>query len=205
MRSERPIALLHSYLSDREGKERPDRLSRVGILAAAELYRRGDIDKICITVEPGLSGPQARRLKILLNDPPEEGIVVEAKTVTTEEEIKTFKKLAEENGWNSLITIGNPAHLPRIKREIQRTFKSNPVEAKSSREILSQHSRYSSILSDMKDWPEQKSLALQEKILNLPILGSLALKMAPRLAHLKVTLQTWGYRQIEKISSNFVY
>ena len=198
MRNERPVALLHSYLSDREGKERPDRLSRVGILAAAELYRRGDIDKICITVEPQLSGPQVRRLTILLNNPPEEDIVVNAKTVTTEEEIKTFKKLAEEKEWSNLITIGNHAHLPRIKREIRKTFKSGRVEAKSSREILSQYPRYSSILSEMENWPEQRSLALQEKILKLPILGSLILKMAPHLpSRLKVTLQTWGFRQIE--------
>ena len=198
MRNERPVALLHSYLSDREGKERPDRLSRVGILAAAELYRRGDIDKIYITVEPQLSGPQVRRLKILLNNPAEEDIVVNAKTVTTEEEIKTFRKLAEENEWNSLITIGNHAHLPRIKREIRKTFKGSRIEAKSSREILSQYPRYSSILSEMEGWPEQRSLALQEKILRLPILGSLILKMAPHLSsRLKVTLQTWGFRQIE--------
>lgn len=197
MQKERPVALLHSYLSDREGKERPDKLSRVGILAAAELYRHGDIDKICITVKPQLSGPQVRRLKTLLNNPPEEDVVVDAKTVTTEEEIKTFKKLAEENEWNSLITIGNHIHLPRIKREIRKTFKSGRVEAKSSREILSHYPRYSSILSEMEGWPEQRSQALLENILNVPILGRLALKMAPLLPRLKVTLQTWVFRQIE--------
>ncbi|KKU25079.1 MAG: hypothetical protein UX34_C0003G0004 [Candidatus Woesebacteria bacterium GW2011_GWF1_46_13] len=191
------IYLTEKVLSDREGRDRPDRLSRVGILSAAELYRHGAIDKICITVEPQLSNPQVRRLKILLNNPPEEDIVVDAKTVTTGEEIRTFRKLAEENKWNSLITIGNHAHLPRIKREIKKTFKNDGVEARSSREILSRYPRYSSILSETEDWPEQRSLALQERILKLPILGSLVLKMAPHLSRLKVSLQTWGFRQIE--------
>lgn len=200
MSPEKPVALLHSYLSDREGRKRPDRLSRVNILAAAELYRHGEIDKICITVEPQLSNPQVRRLKTLLNNPPEEDIVVDAKTVTTREEIETFRSLAEGSGWNNLITIGNSAHLPRIRKEIQKAFtdKSMRIEPKSSSEILSQYPRYANVLRDMESWPEQQSLSLQEKILNMPILGKLILYVAPHFSQTKVALQSWGFKLLER-------
>lgn len=191
------VALLHSYLADRKDKEKPDRLTRTGILAAAELYRHDEIEKICITVEPELSGPQVRRLRTLLNNPPEEDIVVEGETVTTEEEVKTFNKLAENRGWNNPITISNHAHTPRIKREIRKTFMGKGVEVKNAREILSQYPRYSHILTEMKDWPEQKSLNFQEKVLSLPILGNMILKTGPHLSRYKVALQTWVFKQIE--------
>lgn len=196
--SKERVALLHSYLADREDEEKPDRLTRTGILAAAELYRHSEIDKICITVEQRLSNPQIRRLKILLNNPPEEDVVVDAKTVTTEEEVTTFRKLAEENEWDNLISIGNHAHLPRIKNEVKKTFGERKVKVMSSSEILSQYPRYSSILADMKDWPEQKFLAFQENILSLPLLGNMMLKIAPRLSRLKVDLQSWTAKRLEK-------
>ena len=47
--SKERAALVHGYLTDREGKDRPDRLTRMGILAASELYRHGQVDKICFT------------------------------------------------------------------------------------------------------------------------------------------------------------
>jgi uncharacterized SAM-binding protein YcdF (DUF218 family) len=166
------VALLHSYLADRKTEDKP--------------------------VEEKLSEPQIRRLKTLLDNPPEKDIVVDAKTVTTEGEIKTFSELAEENDWSNLVTIGNDVHLPRIKREIEKTFGKRKVEARSSKEILSQYSRYSSILADTEKWQEQKALALQEKILMLPILGRLILGMAPYLSHSKVTLQSWVFKQLEK-------
>ena len=200
MGKEAPVALLHSYLADREDNQKPDRLTRTGILAAAELYRHGEISKICITVEHQLSSKQVERLKILLGEMPQEDLVVKAETVTTRDEIATFKQLAQENGWDSLITIGNDAHLPRIKREIKRGFGdfSIEIQAKSAKEILEGRSRYFSITNEMKDWPEQKSLAFQEKILNTPIIGSVLLKVAPYLSHLKVVLQSWGFKQLER-------
>ena len=110
-------ALLHSYLADRKDPGKPDRLSRMGILAVAELYRNGEIDKICITVEPELAIPQERRLRSLLSERLREGdLVIKPQTVTTREEVQTFRELAEENGWNNLLTVGNKAHLPRIKK-----------------------------------------------------------------------------------------
>lgn len=200
MSRERPVALMHSYLADREGKDRPDRLTRIGILAAAELYRHGEIDKICITVEPQLSNPQVGRLRTLLNNPPEKDIVVDAETVTTEQELRSFGRLAEENGWTNLITIANHSHLPRIRGIIEKIFARGGtiIEAKSSREILSQYPRYFSILGEMEHWPEQKTIAIYERILGIPGLETLASKIGSRLKHIKVILQSWIFNQLEK-------
>ncbi|AKM83224.1 hypothetical protein A2422_00295 [Candidatus Woesebacteria bacterium RIFOXYC1_FULL_31_51] len=200
MNKEKPIALLHSYLADREGKNRPDRLSRINILAAAELYRHEEIDKICITVTPKLTEMQVKRLKILLNNPRDEDLIVKPQTVTTREEISSFKSLAGKNEWKHLITVGNSVHLPRIKREIKNTFKDNSVkiEARSSSEILSQYPRYFNLLNNMNNWPEQHSLSFQEKILNTPIVGELILSMAPLFSQTKIFLQTLGFKILEK-------
>lgn len=208
---EKPVALLHSYLRDREGKGIPDRLSRLVILAAAELYRRGKIGKVCITVEPELSALYVKRLKTVLGLSGEDKedlkvkaledlLVVVPRTVTTAQEVQAFKEISEENDWNNLITIGNHAHLPRIQREIKKRFRSSDkkIEARSSGEILSRYPRYESILEEMEMWPEQHSLAMQERILNIPVLGNLALCIAPRLSHVKIALQSWGLNQIER-------
>ena len=200
MSGERPVALLHSYLADREEEGKPDRLSRVNILAVSELYRRGKIDKICITVIPELSNMQVKRLKTLLNDISEEDLVVKPQTVTTKEEVTTFGDLAKENGWNNLITIGNPVHLPRIRKEIKKAFKEKSIriEAKSSSEILSEYPRYAQILRDMESWPEQESQKFLEKILNTPILGRIILSIAPHFSQAKIALQSWGFKLLER-------
>lgn len=201
MNKERPVALLHGYLADRDNPEKPDRLTRTGILAACELYRHSEIDKICLTSVEELSGPQVERLTEHLTHIPEEDVIVSPETVTTRGEIKTFKKLSEQNGWDNLITIANHKHIPRVEREINKTFKNKSVEARSAKDILLQYphgsDRYENILRKMEDWPEQKSLAFQEKILNVPILGNLILKIALPLSGIKVRLQTWAFRRIE--------
>lgn len=178
----------------------PDRLSRINILAAAELYRRGEIDKICITVKPELSEAQVKRLKALLSGAPQEAVLVKPQTVTTREEITTFRGLARENGWESLVTIGNPAHLPRIRKEIEKAFrdKRTKIEAKSSSEVLSHYPRYAPLLHEMENWPEQLSLNFQEKILRTPVLGRLILSLSRPFAQTKIALQTLAFNIFER-------
>lgn len=199
--SKEKAALVHSYLADREDKDKPDRLSRMGILAAAELYRHGEIDKICFTAKPELSNSQVKRLRTLLSNPPDEDIIVDAKVVTTRGEVETFKKMSERNGWDDLLTIANESHLPRIRKELKRAFKDKEVESLSSKKILSKYPRYSSVLADMNNWKEQISLSFQEKILNTPVIGSLALKLVSYVSQYKVALQYRFFKHLE--SKNF--
>lgn len=204
MNPERSIALIHSYLGDRKGKNKPDRLTRTSILAASELYRRGEISNVYITVEPGLAKPMVEQLRKNLQGFPEEDLIVEPQTVTTEEEIKHFKERAEKEGWNNLITIGNRSHLPRIRRIINRRFKNTDIKITSvaAREILSHHSRYKQVLEDMEIWPEQHSLERQETIINriekFPLIGRIIVGLTPQLLPGKVAFQTWIFRQMEK-------
>lgn len=199
MSTERPAALVHSYLADRQDSSKPDRLTRVGILAAAELYRHGKIDKICITVESGLSSPQVKRLKMLLPGLPHEDLVVEPETVTTRQEIETFEELAAEYGWERLMSVADTLHLPRIKREIKRSYikGDTDIETKSSQEVLSQYPRYTGILTEIDSWPESRSLRIQEGLLAIPVLGSLLSKVVEHLPG-KVRLQYWLFRQLER-------
>ena len=107
-------ALVHGYLTDRKGKDRPDRLTRLGIHAAAELYRHGQIDKICFATDRSLSENQVRRLKVFLKNLPEEDVIVYPEAITTRGEINTFKKMSDDNGWENLLAIGNKSHIPRV-------------------------------------------------------------------------------------------
>ncbi|MGD8744074.1 MAG: ElyC/SanA/YdcF family protein [Candidatus Woesebacteria bacterium] len=199
MIKERTAVLQHSYLGDRREDNKPDRLTRLGILAALEMYRGGEIDIICINVVPELSDSQVERYKMLLkNGLNDEDLIVEAETVSTAGEVKKFKQLADERGWEKLITIGNKVHLPRIKKEVKKTFGDREVTVMSAEEILSRYSRYLSILEDKEGWPEQRSLALQERILSTPILGELVLQLTPILSKQKVAIQTWVFKRIEK-------
>jgi hypothetical protein len=196
--SKERAALVHGYLTDREGKDKPDRLTRVGILAAAELYRHGEIDKVCFTAKPELSDLQVKRLKTLLNNPTEKDIIVDPKVVTTRGEVETFKELSERNGWKNLITIANKDHLPRIRKEIKRAFGEKEIESISSRSVLDRYARYSPVLAEMDSWEEQVSLSFQEKILNTPIIGALALNIVPHFSKYKVALQYRFFNQLEK-------
>jgi uncharacterized SAM-binding protein YcdF (DUF218 family) len=199
MTCEKPVALIHSYLKDRQGKERPDRLTRVGILAAAEMYRRGEISKICVTVVPELSNLIAGRLKKLITIP-EEDLIIQPETVSTKGEIKTFRKMAEEAGWSNLLTIGNSTHLTRIKREIGEAFKNSDknIRTISPEEILDRYSRYEGVMNEMKHWQEQKSFDMQERVLNTPVLGDSLLLLQECFPNIKITLQTWVFKQLEK-------
>ena len=204
MNPERTVALLHSYLADREGRKRPDRLGRTGVLAAAELYRHGKISKICITVEPELSELLSSRLNTLLNNPPRGDIVAVPETVTTAQEITFFRELAEVNSWDdppgNLVTIGNQEHLPRINREIQKSYL--PMRAMSTQEILSEYPRYKGILAEMDSWPEQKSQRTWERILGatekMPLLANIMAKFGPRFYPKKIALQRLLFRLLEK-------
>ena len=190
-------ALVQSYLADRQEPDKPDRLSRLGLLTAAEMYRRDEIDIICITVVPELSEAQVQRLQALLRNPPEGVIVSAEETVTTRGEIRTFKRLAEENGWDSLVTIANQAHVPRTRREIVEEFRNVPVNTITPEQKLKEYPRYEPVLDAMTTWPEQISLEKQEKILNNPLVGPLLLKAAEYFADFKVFLQTSMLKKIE--------
>lgn len=197
---ERPVALVHSYLSGRENPGVPDKLSRTGLLAAAELYRRGKIEKICIAVEPNLADMLAKRLRVLLQDKlRDEDLVVRPNGFTTVQEIRTFVKTAKKEGWGNLTAIGNNAHAPRIRRIASRYQEKMSVQ--SARGILVLFPRYDDLVNKMLNFPEQLSLDRQEKIANkiaaIPVIGHIATDLIPQIVPGKVALQLWVFKKIE--------
>lgn len=171
MKGERAV-LVHSYLEDRDDKDRPDKLTRLGILSAAELYRNGEIDKIVVTVGGGLSENIEKRFKMLLsNSLREEDLIVSPTTATTEGEIGGLKKLSErdENNWVSITTIGNTSHRERVKECISKSFgEENEVKVLTHKKVLSKYPRYSfetyNIIKNMESWPETLSMKTQENL-----------------------------------------
>jgi hypothetical protein len=197
--------LIHSYLPDLKEAERPDRLSRTSLLAAAELYRRDETDTLCITVQSVLSNLLVERLGMLLYNSLKDNLVVKSEAISTVEEIRSFKRLAEENNWSDLLFLGHSEHLPRVKREVQRIFKHSEkkVEVKSVEGILSRFPRYQGILADMENWPEKQYVKWQEKRTNfvsqIPFLGRIAMTVFPQIMpEAKMAFQRWLHRQWKK-------
>ena len=204
MSAERPTALIHSYLKDRGGKKRPDRLTRSCLLAACELKRKDEIGKVCITVTQELALPMVARLKLIGRFADNE-IVVRPQTVTTNDEVRSFKKITKEFGWTSLKTIAVGPHLPRIKNDIARHFgEDEKVTTVAAEDILCENPRFSQVLNDMKSWPELTSLKKQEvffqRISNIPVLGDFVLNTLPRAipGKVKIVLQSLLFRLLEK-------
>lgn len=203
MSPEKPVALIHSYLYDRKGTGKPDRLTRTGILAAAELYRRGEIGKMVIAVEPNLAEIIEKRLHFILqNRLKEEDLVTRPNGVTTVQEIKTFVDIAEENKWTNLVEIGNHAHKPRIER-IAKNF-SQKIDVVTAKEVISRFPRYNNIVKEIENYPEQKSLSKQEeffaKLVKIPVFGPFIADVLPQILPGKIALQLWMFRQLEKRS-----
>ena len=204
MGPERSVLLIHSYLKDRRGKDRPDRLTRACLVAASELKRRGEIDKVVITVTERLARPMVRELNQIGHFEVED-VVVYPQTATTDDEVKTFKDLALKNEWGNLKTLGIKAHIPRIENSISRHFGENQkVPVLSAENVLSQNPRYSQVLSEMKSWPETTSLENQEeafaKVSSKTPAGKFIVEIVPNFfpARLKIALQYLLLRFLEK-------
>lgn len=135
----------------------------------------------------------------------ESEIITQARTVTTDDEVRTFKDLAKINGWKNLKTLGVKAHAPRIENSISSHFGNDQkVPVLSAEDVLSQNTRYSRVLTEMKSWPEITSPENQEaslaKISEIPGVGKFIVETAPRLipAKLKIALQSLLFRIREK-------
>jgi hypothetical protein len=198
MSKERAV-LVHSYLMDRKDTSKPDKLTRLGLLAAAELMRRGEVDKVCLATLPELSSPQAKRLEILL-DNPEAEISINPQAKYTTEELRAFKELAEIYEWSDLASIACEPHIQRVTRETKKAFGDTFVEIMSSNEILSRFQRYSNVYDEVEKWPEYKSFKTQEEILNTPFLGGAILSLSPIIVPFKIEIQSFVFRLTEKYS-----
>jgi hypothetical protein len=180
MGQERPSLLIHAYLNDREGRDIPDRLTRMGILAAGELYRHGEAEKVYITAVPELATTIEKRLKSLLSSIPNEDVIVRPFAKTTKQELFTFKKAAETENSGSLICIANEAHVPRVKKLVRLMFgEKEKIQVIDIDDILEKYPRYRGIISESKNWPEQISLQIKEntikKLTETPLIGRFVL------------------------------
>jgi hypothetical protein len=182
---------IHSYLGDPKVEGKPDGLTRLGILSAAELYRQKIVGKICVSVIPELSEGIVKRLKILLNNPSEKNLLVSPTTVSTDEEVEVFSQMINENSLGSSISVAADIHIPRIEKSKRRYSPYSKTLA--FEDILDCRLRYKQVLLDSKSYSEYKSLKKQEKIFDLlgkiPFWGEKIVTQLPRKIPSKISLQ----------------
>lgn len=118
---------------------KPDRNSRLQVLAAAEMIRRGELDMVYFlagnispdgtTGKDELGGIATRMTQQLYRNLPnlarESSLVTVPTSMSTRQELKNFREILKVNDSESqdhLTVVGKNAHLERIKRAVRRTF-----------------------------------------------------------------------------------
>lgn len=157
----RRVALFPGYaeLPSRQ-PYKPDRSSRLQVLAAAEMIRRGELDRACFlagNISPDgttgtdeLGGIAIRMTQQLYRNLPnlnrDFALTTVASSMSTRQEVKNFREIVKMNdsqNQDRLMIVGKDAHLKRIRRAVRRTFgKRAPVVSILSHEdILTQRPR----------------------------------------------------------------
>jgi hypothetical protein len=190
---ESTAALFHSYVELPSSiPYKPDRWSRLQVLAAAELLRKGNITTAVFLGddvpsdahrEPdaygGLGARMAAQLHRNLPHLPDSAVVFIPVARSTREEIAGFKKLAQEQEreWTNLMAVGKEAHSKRIQRAIRRIFgrRNKAISVVSQESILAQYPRYANIIAAMKESPEETAFIKREHLINaidmFPVIG----------------------------------
>ncbi|MCL5019842.1 MAG: YdcF family protein [Patescibacteria group bacterium] len=139
---------------------KPDRNSRLQVLAAAEMIRRGElatayflagnISSDGTTGKDELGGIAVRMRQQLYRNLPhlarESSLVTVPTSMSTRQELRNFReilKVSNPESQDRLTVVGKNAHLERIKRAVRRTFgkRAQSISILSHEAILIQHPR----------------------------------------------------------------
>lgn len=204
----KPIALFSGYgeVPSRQ-TYKPDKFSRLQVLAAAELLRRGKISKAVFLAGNissdgsfgtdklgGIAVRMGDQLRRNLPNLPEDSVIVMPTAMSTVEEVVSFSKLAKENGWNNLMVIAKDSHLKRVQRAVRRTFgKTRTIPTTTQEAVLTESPQdilYQQIIAKVKNSSEEKGFTRREMLINLidsiPIIGELVLRSMNRSKTLEV-------------------
>jgi len=196
---QKPTALFSGYIeipSPTEVDYKPDEYSRLQVLAAGELLRSGQIERVVflagdVPSEPnpgpdvhgGIGARMAEQLRRNFPNLPESAIVFYPVAKSTREEIAEFKKLARTRGWGDLMVIGKESHLERVQRAVNRIFgrRSQEVSVVSQESVLSRFPRYARIIDEISNSPEEEAFAKREHLINIidgiPMIGGMLLDL----------------------------
>ena len=144
------IAFIHSYLSDKKRKDFagnpiPDKSTRACTLAAAELYRRGYVDKIAFSVFPELANAiEVRSHTLLSKTLKKEDSISTQSSISTYQEIQAVNKLTERYNPEKIISICIKPHKKRVVGNyidvFAKNYDKNRFVVKTFNEILSSSS-----------------------------------------------------------------
>lgn len=194
---QKPVVLFNGYIEiPSRVPYKPDIYSRLQVLAASELLRRGKIETAVFLAgdvpsesnpEPdvygGIGQRMAAQLRRNLPNLPESAIVFIPVAKSTRAEVRKFRQLAKEKGWTNLMAVGKESHLERVQRAINRIFggKSKTIPVVSQESILTQFPQYSKIIDAIRDSQEEKAFSKRETLINtidkLPIIGGMVLDL----------------------------
>lgn len=162
-------ALLHVYGYKEEkcppdSPERPSIRTRLVIAAARDLYRNGQTDHFVFSGEPALGKTEPmstlaaedfiRKTRI----DPKNVLINSDADITTNQELRTLRQAAIDNGWRSLVSIGWSLHEKRI----------NEVAAKRLWKKLSRIGAKHEVLTAEKilsDYQSPRNAARYEKVI----------------------------------------
>ena len=199
------IAFIHTYLNDDKRKDGscvpiPDKTARACIITAAELYRRGEVDKIAVSSVPELSQPIVNRLLLLLpKSLKPEDIISTGQSKTTSSEAHEIRKIMEKENIKHVTSICINPHKGRVEGNLKRVFGKDSVnvEVATFDEVLMKlnKERYEKVVEGSKNWKEMVAISKQEiladKMLKIPLIGPfLVYNLWDHLPY-KVPLQRW--------------
>jgi hypothetical protein len=210
------IAFIHTYLNDDKRKDGsgipiPDKTARVCIIAAAELYRRGQVDKIMLSSVPELSQPIVNRLLFLLHKSLKpEDIISTEQSKTTSSETQEIKRVMEEENIKHVTSICINPHKGRVEGNIRRVFgkEAEKVEVNTFDEVLIKlnKERYEKVVEGSKNWKEMVAISKQEiladKMLRTPLIGPFLVYDLWDYLPCKVPLQMWMLSKLGSSKEN---
>jgi hypothetical protein len=205
---QRPTALVSGYIevpSNGRVSYKPDKYSRLQVLAAGELLRSGQIERVVFLAgdvpsesnpEPdrygGIGARMAAQLRRNMPNLPESAIVCHPVAKSTRKEVAEFRKLARTRGWGDLMVIGKESHLERVQRAVNRIFgrRSQEVSVVSQESVLSQFHRYDRIIDEISNSPAEEAFAKREHLINkfdgIPMIGGILLDFLNRATGVKI-------------------
>lgn len=130
MNHEITAGLVLGYGFDTKDFKTPDKMARVSLAAAHEMYRRGVVQKVVLVAgevnrtNPVVATSMYEHFRSQYPEVNEQDVVLDPVVggSNTRYELKKFRELMAQQGWYRGVVLCHPNHEPRIARNIGRIY-----------------------------------------------------------------------------------
>jgi hypothetical protein len=200
MERERKYLIVHGYFEyPSKQPQHPDINCRLQLLAANELWKKGEVDVFVFPTgvgDPTIGERMAGHLQKINPHIPAGTLYVANPTIagtTTITETEVAKKIiAMDEHPKRISSIGRRWHIQRLQRDVNREFKTQ-VTVYSSDEVLAQADqqhkshRYSHILDNWQKSDCEAAIMRREQLVNkidaIPVVGKLLIKTVNKITN----------------------